>query len=51
MTIEPIIAAVHAHDGHREADGWTISTDDGERVAHAEHTLVVRDGRPLILTA
>ena len=29
----------------------SISTDDGSVSSHAEHTLVVREGRPLILTA
>ena len=50
MTIEPIIAA-----GGRAvvegADGWTISTRDGARSAHAEHTIVVTSGQPLVLTA
>lgn len=51
LTIEPIVA-----DGDRfcveGADGWTISTLGGSRVAHAEHTMVIRDGAPpLVLTA
>jgi methionyl aminopeptidase len=50
MTIEPIIAQT-TRETVAEDDGWTISTDDGSVSAHAEHTLVVRDGRPLILTA
>jgi len=50
ITIEPIIAQ-STRDTVTEDDGWTISTDDGSVSAHAEHTLVVRDGRPLILTA
>ena len=50
MTIEPIIAQ-STRETVTEDDGWTISTDDGSVSAHAEHTLVVRDGRPLILTA
>lgn len=32
-------------------DGWTIATADGSYAAHVEHTVVVRRGRPLILTA
>ena len=32
-------------------DGWTVSTVDGSLSAHAEHTIVVRDGAPLVLTA
>jgi methionyl aminopeptidase len=50
MTIEPIIAQ-STRTTVTEDDGWTISTDDGSVSAHSEHTLVVRDGRPLILTA
>jgi methionyl aminopeptidase len=50
MTIEPIIGA-----GGREVvdggDGWTIRTRDGARSAHAEHTIVVTSGQPLVLTA
>ncbi|MFL5845942.1 MAG: type I methionyl aminopeptidase [Solirubrobacteraceae bacterium] len=32
-------------------DGWTIATADGSMAAHVEHTVVVDDGRPLVLTA
>jgi methionyl aminopeptidase len=50
ITIEPIIAA---GDGHviGTRDGWTVRTADRSLSAHAEHTIVVRDGAPLILTA
>jgi methionyl aminopeptidase len=50
LTIEPIIAQ-STRETVTEDDGWTISTSDGSASAHAEHTLVVREGRPLILTA
>jgi methionyl aminopeptidase len=50
LTIEPIIAQ-STRETVTEDDGWTISTEDGCVSAHAEHTLVVREGRPLILTA
>jgi methionyl aminopeptidase len=50
LTVEPIIAQ-STRDTVSEDDGWTIATADGSVSAHAEHTLVVRDGRPLILTA
>ncbi len=50
ITIEPIIAA--ATRSTREAgDGWTLATSDGGRSAHVEHTIIVRRGDPLILTA
>ncbi len=32
-------------------DGWTLRTLDGSRAAQFEHTVVVTDGGPLILTA
>jgi len=50
LAVEPIIAA---GDGAvtETGDGWTYRTVDGSLAAHAEHTLVVRDGRPLVLTA
>jgi methionyl aminopeptidase len=51
LTIEPIIAA-GAGEVHVMPDRWTVCTDDGSVSAHAEHTIVVRDGAsPLILTA
>ncbi len=35
---------------HEAADGWTLLTKDRSFVAQHEHTLVVTDGKPLILT-
>jgi methionyl aminopeptidase len=50
ITIEPILGA--GSTGIREGgDGWTIRTADGALAAHAEHTIVVTDAAPLILTA
>jgi methionyl aminopeptidase len=50
LTIEPIIGA-----GGREVveagDGWTVRTREGARSAHAEHTIVITRGQPLVLTA
>ncbi len=50
ITIEPLVAeggpAVRL-----ASDGWTVRTADASRVAHVEHTIVVRDGLPLLLTA
>lgn len=50
LTIEPIVTAgvgrVRAGD-----DGWTVLTADGALSAHAEHTVVITAGRPLVLTA
>jgi methionyl aminopeptidase len=33
------------------ADGWTVRTADASLSAHVEHTVIVRDGAPLVLTA
>ncbi len=50
LAVEPIIA-----DGDTEVyedrDGWTFRTAGGSVAAHSEHTIVVRDGAPLVLTA
>jgi methionyl aminopeptidase len=50
IAVEPIIAA-----GGRtlveDDDGWTLRTSDGSPSAHAEHTIVVTNGAPLILTS
>jgi methionyl aminopeptidase len=50
LAIEPMITAggpeVAMHD-----DGWTISTRDGSRAAHFEHTVAITDAEPRILTA
>jgi methionyl aminopeptidase len=50
LTVEPIIAA-GAGDVHLAPDGWTMRTDDGSPSAHAEHTVVITAGAPLVLTA
>ena len=50
ITIEPILGA--GGPGIRAGgDGWTIRTADGALAAHVEHTIVVTDDRPLVLTA
>lgn len=50
ITIEPIIAA-GSGKGVLGGDGWTVRTADGSLSAHYEHTIVVTDGRPILLTA
>lgn len=50
ITIEPLVAAGGAAM-RMGRDGWTIRTADASLSAHAEHTIVVRDGAPLVLTA
>ena len=50
LAIEPMISAGSGEVVER-SDGWTICTVDRSVTAHYEHTIVVRDGEPLILTA
>jgi methionyl aminopeptidase len=50
LTIEPIIAS-GSGSIRMAADGWTMLTRDRSRAAHVEHTVVIQDGDPLILTA
>lgn len=50
MTIEPLVAAGGAQV-RLDRDGWTVRTADASLSAHAEHTIMVRDGAPLVLTA
>lgn len=50
LAVEPMISAGSSYVDTK-ADGWTIGTVDKSLTAHFEHTVVVRSGRPLILTA
>ncbi len=49
LTVEPIIAmgSGEPKDG---GDGWTVKTADGSLSAHYEHTIVITDGAPMLLT-
>jgi methionyl aminopeptidase len=33
-----------------DQDGWTLRSVDGSRAAHSEHTVVITDDGPLVLT-
>ncbi len=35
---------------YQQNDGWTLKTNDGSYVAQHEHTIIITDGRPIILT-
>ena len=50
ITIEPILG-LGSSEIRSGGDGWTILTADGAPSAHAEHTLVVSAGGPMVLTA
>jgi methionyl aminopeptidase len=49
LAIEPMVNA-----GRPEVrvlkDGWTVVTQDGKPSAHFEHTVLITDGDPEILT-
>ncbi|HET9073419.1 MAG TPA: type I methionyl aminopeptidase [Solirubrobacteraceae bacterium] len=50
FTIEPMLTA-GADALVQGADGWTMRAADGALTAHEEHTIVVREGAALVLTA
>lgn len=49
LAIEPMVSA-GTHDVKVLDDGWTAVTGDGLPSAHFEHSIVVRDGEPEILS-
>jgi methionyl aminopeptidase len=49
LAVEPIISARPARVVE-EPDGWTLRTSNGSLAAHYEHTVVIRDGEPLLIT-
>ena len=50
ITVEPIIAAGSGRSVLGR-DGWTVRTADRKLSAHYEHTLVITDRAPILLTA
>lgn len=50
IAVEPIIA-MGAGRSVTAADGWTERTFDGSLAAHFEHTLVITEKSPILLTA
>jgi methionyl aminopeptidase len=50
ITIEPHIA-MGAGQIVTERDGWTLKTRDGSAVASFEHTVVITDDEPILITA
>ena len=49
LAIEPMVN-LGSKNIVQENDGWTIRTKDNKPSAHFEHTIVVRDNEPEILT-
>lgn len=50
VAIETFIST-KANYAYDKGDGWTFITNDGSFVAQHEHTIIVTDGEPVILTA
>lgn len=50
ITIEPIISAGMGR-AFTAPDGWTLKTYDRARSAHFEHTIVITENEPILLTA
>jgi methionyl aminopeptidase len=50
ITVEPILAAGRGRV-FVDKDGWTVRTNDRRKSAHFEHTLVITNGQPMLLTA
>lgn len=50
ITVEPFLMHTTDELVVDEHDGWTQRSVDGSRGAHAEHTLYVTDGAPIVLT-
>jgi len=49
IAVEPMVNA-GALEVFTDEDGWTVRTKDGFPSAHFEHTIVITDGEPDILT-
>jgi methionyl aminopeptidase len=49
LAIEPMLTE-GTHRVFVDEDGYTYRTEDGKRAAHFEHTIVVTNGDPIIVT-
>jgi methionyl aminopeptidase len=50
ITIEPYVAARRTHI-YEEKDGWTLKTMNGSLSASYEHTIMITEGEPILVTA
>ena len=50
LAIEPFLST-GADIAVEDVDGWTLRTPDGSLSAQFEHTVVITQGHPLVLTA
>lgn len=51
IAIEPMFIIGGGDEYRKDADGWTLRSRDGQRAAHAEHTIAVTEDGPVVLTA
>jgi len=51
LAIEPMLTAGNYNVKFSRGDGWTVTTCDHSLAAHFEHTVVVINGKPVIVTA
>ena len=49
LAIEPMLN-LGTHRISQDSDGWTIRTRDGSLSAHFEHSILITDNEPEILT-
>lgn len=50
LAIEPMFMAGGRDEYRTGPDGWALSTIDGSRAAHVEHSVAITDDGPLVLT-
>ena len=50
LTLEPFLAT-GATNAEEQADGWTLSAKPGQLVAQYEHTIIVTEREPILVTA
>ena len=50
LAIEPMVIESGSNRSRVLADGWTVSTVDGSRAAHTEHSVAITEEGPVILT-
>lgn len=51
LTVEPFLSRSTSVMNISDRDGWTVESGDGSIGAHAEHTIIVTKGEPIIVTA
>jgi len=50
IALEPMLTGAPARPVE-QPDGWTLRTHNGALAVHHEHTIVIRRGAPIVLTA